>query len=232
MKSENQQAVAAALTCLRRLGIDIPAHPTQEQVQAEYEAVWQTLDGRPIESLIDLPLMTDPELQAAMQVFVGRCTPPPTLPTSVCFACMYCRMVKISLQHGMSGASAHGLCLLGDSYLERSFTVTVRVIVSPSLHATWSRSMASSRVRRKFTCPTGVVAAWTQPIATAIDFVRAGFRAAIETGDLTFACYSACSIRHTTLLLRNDPLDAVWRESEMALDFARKARYATSRTLS
>ena len=26
-------------------------------------------------------------------------------------------------------------------------------------------------------------------------------------------------------LLRNDPLDLVWRESEMALDFARKARY-------
>ena len=46
----------------------MPAHPTQEQVQAEYETVWQTLDGRPIESLIDLPLMTDPELQAAMQV--------------------------------------------------------------------------------------------------------------------------------------------------------------------
>ena len=29
----------------------------------------------------------------------------------------------------------------------------------------------------------------------------------------------------TGLLLRNDPLDAVWRESEMALDFAREAKY-------
>ena len=29
----------------------------------------------------------------------------------------------------------------------------------------------------------------------------------------------------TVLLLRNDPLDAVWRETEMALDFARKAKY-------
>ena len=29
----------------------------------------------------------------------------------------------------------------------------------------------------------------------------------------------------TDLLLRNDPLDAVWRESEMALDFARKAKF-------
>jgi predicted ATPase len=68
MKSENHEAVASALTCLRQFGIDLPAHPTQEQVQTEYETVWQTLDMRPIESLVDLPLMTDPEMQAAMQV--------------------------------------------------------------------------------------------------------------------------------------------------------------------
>ena len=68
MKAEIQQAVTTALTCLRGFGIDMPAHPTEEQVQAEYEAVWQTLDGRSIESLIDLPLMTDPELQAAAKV--------------------------------------------------------------------------------------------------------------------------------------------------------------------
>ena len=86
VKSENQQAVASALTCLRLFGIDIPAHPTWEQVQAEYETFWQTLNGRPIESLIDLPLMTDPELQAAMQV-LSVLHPPPTLPTSICIAC-------------------------------------------------------------------------------------------------------------------------------------------------
>jgi hypothetical protein len=28
------------------------------------------------------------------------------------------------------------------------------------------------------------VALWTQPISTALDFVRAAFRAAVETGDL------------------------------------------------
>jgi len=59
MKSDNQQAVAAALTCLRLFGIDIPEHPTWEQVQPEFETVWQTLDGRPFESLVDLPLITD-----------------------------------------------------------------------------------------------------------------------------------------------------------------------------
>ena len=85
LKSENHDAVATALTCLRRLGIDMPAHPTQEQVQAEYETVWQVLDGRSIESLIDLPLMTDPVLQAAMQVLSEMTTPAYFIDT-VCFA--------------------------------------------------------------------------------------------------------------------------------------------------
>src|SRR5260370_353718 len=69
-----------------------------------------------------------------------------------------------------------------------------------------------------------IVAFWTQPIATAIDFSRLTIRSAIETGDLTFACYGMLQ-SVAGLLLRNDPLDAVWRESEMALDFAREAKY-------
>src|SRR5260370_13129485 len=77
-KSENQQAVASALTCLRLFGIDLPAHPPLEQVQAEYEAFWNTLNGRPIEGVIDLPLMTDPELQAPCLSFRSL-VPPPTI---------------------------------------------------------------------------------------------------------------------------------------------------------
>ena len=48
--------------------------------------VWRNLDGRSIESLIDLPLMTDPELQAAMQV-LSVLAGPATLPTFSCIAC-------------------------------------------------------------------------------------------------------------------------------------------------
>jgi hypothetical protein len=39
--------VESALSCLRLLDIDLPAHPAWQQVQAEYETVWQTLDGPP-----------------------------------------------------------------------------------------------------------------------------------------------------------------------------------------
>jgi len=112
MKSENQQAVASALACLRLFGIDLPARPTWEQVQAEYETVWQTLDGRAIESLIDLPLMTDPEMQAAMQV-LSDLQPVAYLTNFHLCSLQICRMVNISMQYGTSGACAHAYAYWG-----------------------------------------------------------------------------------------------------------------------
>jgi predicted ATPase/signal transduction histidine kinase len=222
VKSENPQAVASGLTCLRLFGIDLPAHPTWEQVRAEYETVWQTLDGRPTESLIDLPLMTDPELQSAVQL-LSVLGPPAYFTDFHLFCLIACRTVKIGMQHGISDASTLGFALLG-------------FISGPVFHRYGDgyrfARLACDLVEKhgfianqpKVYHATGTVSFWTQPIGTAIDFMRATYRTAIETGDLTFACYGLYQIV-TGLLLRNDPLDAVWRESEMALDFAREARY-------
>ncbi len=222
MKSENQQAVASALTCLRLLGIDLPAHPTWDQVQAEYETVWQTLNGRPIESLIDLPLMTDPELQAAMQV-LSVLTPPAYFTDFRLWCLQVCRMVKVSMQHGTSGASAHAYGYFGYAlgpFFHR-YTEGHRFAKLACDLVEKHRFIA---YQAKIHHVMGNVAVWTQPITSAIDFMRAAFRIETETGDLTYACYSAYQ-SVTALLLRNDPLDAVWRESEMALDFAREAKY-------
>jgi PAS domain S-box-containing protein len=222
MKSENQQAVASALTCLRLFGLDLPAHPTQEQVQAEYETVWQTLNGRPIESLIDLPLMTDPELQATLQV-LSVLTPAALFTDIRLYRLLVCRMVTISMQHGTSGASAQAFgywgSMLGPVFHRYS---DARRFAKLACDLVEKHGFIAYQAKVYYTM--GRIAFWTQPIATAIDFMRATFRAAIETGDLTFACYGMFQ-SVMGLLLRNDPLDVVWRESEVALEFARQAKY-------
>ena len=53
-----------------------------------------TLDGRPIESLIDLPLMTDPELQAAMRL-LSALTPPAGYFDHHLHFLLICRMVNV-----------------------------------------------------------------------------------------------------------------------------------------
>jgi PAS domain S-box-containing protein len=222
MKSENHQAVASALRCLRLFGIDLPAHPTWEQVQAEYQTVWQTLNGRPIESLIDLPPMTDPELQAAMEVLSA--VTPAAYFTDFRLSCMQmCRMVNISMQYGTSGAAAHAYGYWG-SMLGPVFHRYRDAHRFAKLACDLVEKHGFVAYRAMVQYSMGKVAFWTQPTAIAIDFMRATFRAGIETGDPTLACYGMVQ-SVTGLLLRNDPLDAVWRESEMALDFAREARY-------
>ncbi len=222
MKSDFPQAVDSALTGLKLFGIDLPAHPTWEQVQAEYETLWRNLDGRPIESLIDLPLMTDPELHAAMlvlSVLFG-----PAYFTDFHLYCGHlCRMVNISLQHGMSNASAagyagFGVCLGGAFHRYREGYRFAK------LACDLVEKHGFIAYQAKVYFAMGLVAPWTQPITTAIEFTRAASRTATETGDLAFACYSM-SREVASLLLRNDPLDAVWRELERSLDYVRRAKF-------
>jgi PAS domain S-box-containing protein len=222
VKSENAQAIDAALTCLRLFSIDLPVHPEWELVQTEYETLWQTLNGRPIESLIALPLITDPELQAAMRV-LSVLQAPAHITDFHLLCLLVCRMVNISMQAGMSGASAHGYALLG-------------YILGPVFHR-YSEGYRFAKLacdlvekhgfiayQAKVYHAMGTVALWTQPIGTAIYLMRKTFRTAIEVGDLTFACYSM-ALSVTALLLRNDLLDAMWRESERGLDFVRKTKF-------
>ncbi len=222
VKGEYAQAVDSALTCLRSFGIDIPAHPAWEQVQAEYETIWQTLNGRPIEGLIDLPLMTDPELQIAMRLLSDL--QDAAYFTDLPLSCLLqCRLVNISMQHGMSGASAHAFAGFG-VFLGPVFHRYREAYPFTKLACDLVEKHRFIAYQAKIHLVMATGAFWTQPIATAIDFIRAAFRTATRTGDLSYACYSM----HASvagLLLRNDPLDAVWRESERALDFAREAKY-------
>jgi PAS domain S-box-containing protein len=222
LMGEHPQAVYSALASLRLLGIDLPEHPTLEQVSAEYETVWQTLSGRAIEALIDLPLMTDPKVMAAMQV-LSALTGPATFTDYQLSCLLACRMVRISMQHGMSGAAAHAYAYLGS-------------VLGPDFH----RYREGHRLARlacdlvekhgfisydtKVSHAVGLAAFWTEPITSVIDLRRATTRTATERGDLTFACYGMHQ-SITYLLTRNDPLDAVWRESEMALAFSRTAKF-------
>ncbi len=222
VKGEYPQAVASGLACLNLFGIDIPAHPTQEQVQTEYEKVWQTLNGRMIESLIELPLMRDPDLQAATQV-LSTLLGPAYFTDLHLFSLLVCRMVNVSTQHGTCGASAHGCAYLGAMLgpVFHRYSEGYRFV---KLACDLVEKHGFMIYQAKAYHSMGLVALWTQPITTAIDFNRATFRTAIETGDLTSACYGMFQ-SVTVLLLQNDPLDAVWHTSEMALDFAREAKY-------
>jgi PAS domain S-box-containing protein len=222
VKSESPQAVVSGLTCLSLFGIDLPSHPTWDQVRAEYETILRSLDGRPIENLIELPLMTDPQLSAAMAM-LSTLNTPAYFTDSNLYCLLLCRMVNLSLSHGVCGPSAHGYgyfgFILGPVFRRygegyRFAKLACDLVEKHGFIADRARSFHS----------LGLTAAWTHPISTAIDLLLVTYRAATEAGDLPSACFSM-SVTITNLLLRNDPLDIVRIQSERNLDFVRKAHF-------
>ena len=222
LKSEKPQGVDAALECLRLFGIEIPTHPTREDVQAEYEIVWRNLKDRAIESLVGLPLITDPEMHAAMRV-LGFLTGPALYTDINLYHLHFCTMVNLSLKHGISDAATFGYAGFGVILCEpfQRYTDGYRFA---KLACDLVEKHGFVAYKARVYLSMEMVALWTQPIEFGVDLTRAAFRAGAESGDLAFACYS-CMHLITDLLIRGAHLDDVWRESETCLDFVRKGKY-------
>lgn len=222
MQAEYLQAVEVGLDCLRMFGIDIPAHPTMEQVQAEYDKVWQYLGTHPIESLVDLPLMADVEMQAAMSVLSVLYGP--AYFTDIRLLYLYlCHMVNVSLRYGNTDASAAGYAwfgaILGPVFHRYAEGYRLGKVACDLVE---KYGFSASRANVYFSMEMAVL--WTQPLKSALEYSRAAFQASLEAGDLTIACYSA-NHAITDLLMRGDPLDEVWGEAERAYDFARRTNF-------
>jgi PAS domain S-box-containing protein len=222
LNSENPKGVESALECLRLFGIEMPAHPTRAQVDAEYEKVWNNLGERPIESLIDLPLMTDPEMQTAMGVLTVLFAP--AYFTDINLVRLHlCHMLNVSMKYGTTDASTHAYAwfgtTLGSAYRRYSDGYRFGKLACDLVE---KHKFLAYRARTYFSME--MVVLWTQPIGIALDYIRAAFRAGVDGGDLNIACFS-CNHTITDLLLRGDHLDEVWRESERGLDVVRKVQF-------
>jgi PAS domain S-box-containing protein len=215
-------AIHTALECLRTFGVDLPDSPMPEQVRVEYEEMRQALGGRPIESLIDLPMMDDPEMQAVMKL----CSSMGELAyhaSGELFQMNCLRMVKLTCRHGTSGYSTIGYA-------------GISVALGPVFHCfadgeAFARLAVAVAERYGFTTQKAgahflmqMAVLWTRPIEDALTCLEATARSVAETGEMVYACWNR-QHRVTDLMARGDPLDQVWLESVDALDFVRKYKF-------
>jgi predicted ATPase/two-component sensor histidine kinase len=219
----HQRGIELSLEYLRRIGIDWSPHPSRSDVEQEYQRIWQQLGSRPIEALIDLPIITDPKQHATLDALT------PALPTAVftdenlnCL--LLCRMVNLSLEYGNCAASCFAYAMFarvlgpyfGDATAGFRFgKLAFDLIEKPGL------GRYQARVTSVFAF---LVNPWAKHISTSQALARRAFDTAQETGDLTFAAYcAACSI--TILLGSGTPLEEVQVEAEKGLEFARKTKF-------
>jgi PAS domain S-box-containing protein len=217
------RGVEVCLEYLRRGGTDWSPHPTSDEVMREYDRIWSQIGSRQIEELIDLPLMTNPDVLDALDVLAELVTPALFSDENFC-ALVICRMVNLSLEHGNSDGSCFAYVMLA-------------IIAGPR----FGNYDAGSRFGRlgydlvekcglkRFQARTyiffgNVIMPWTRHVLAGRDLVRRSFDASNEIGDLTFAAYS---LNHliTNLIAAGDPLAEVQREAEDGVAFAQKVRF-------
>jgi PAS domain S-box-containing protein len=219
----NDRAVEACLDYLRHSGVQWSAQPTKEQVQQEYDRIWCQIGSRSIEDLVELPLMTEPELRGTMDVLSAVLSS--ALSTDKNFFCLViCRMANLSLEHGNSDGSCFAYVCLGMLLGHRFGNYPAGFSFGKlGLDLVEQRGLRQfeGRVDMLF---GSVVIPWTQPIRTGRSLVRRAFEAATRLGDLTYAGYSR-NMAITGLLASGEPLGEVQREAEAGLEFARQVRF-------
>ena len=221
-KSEFQRGVDNALACLRLFGIEMPAHPSREQVQAEFDKFWQNLGERPIESLIDLPLMTDPEMLAAMHMLSALFAHALFTDQNLVHLHLV-HMANLTLKYGATGASTQGYAWLG-LFLGPVFHRYVDGYRFGKLAMDLVEKHGFVGYKAKLCLAMANSAFWTKTIKTSLEFIRTAFHSGVEAGDLLYVCYSYNHVL-TLLLARGDQLDEVWHESEKGLAFGRKVKF-------
>lgn len=109
---QSDRAIAVGLDYLRRLGVEWPPHPTDEEVRGEYERIWLQLGSRAIEELIEAPLMSDSACLATLDVLT-KLVPPAMFRDAHLGSLAICRAVNLSLEHGISDGSCFAFVYLG-----------------------------------------------------------------------------------------------------------------------
>jgi PAS domain S-box-containing protein len=219
---QSDQCVDVFLEYLRRGGTVWERHPEREEVAREYELLWALVGDRQIEELFDIPLMTDPDVLDALDVF-SEMVHPAFFYDENLSSMLVCRMVSLSLKHGNCDASCFGYVWFamfagprfnnykdGYRFGQLGFDLVEK------------RGLVRYQARTYLTFAT--LTPWTKHFASARGLIHRGFDAAHRNGDLTYSAYS-WKILITNYLMAGDPLAEVQSESEKALAFATKSRF-------
>jgi PAS domain S-box-containing protein len=220
---QSDRAVEVGLDYLRRVDARWPQHATAEDVKQEYGRLRHRLGSTSIEGLLDLPLMTDPDRRATMDVLTVM-TSPALFTDLNLFRLVVSRLASLSLEHGNTDGSSLAYAWLG-SVLGTHFGDYQAGFRFAGLGLDLVEKRGLDRFRARVYLVFAVhVAHWTQPLAMSRALLRRAFEAAQEAGDLSYAAYSCIDLT-THRFASGDPLDEVEREAEIGLEFARKVRF-------
>ena len=217
------RAVDVFLEWLRSQGTEWSNRPTRDDVLREYERIWALLGDRQIEDLMELPLVEDPEVLDALDVFTEIVTP------SILFdehfsTLVVCRLVTLSLEHGNSDAACFAYVWLAMFAGPRLGNYKDGFRFGQLGYNLVEKRGLTRYQARTYMSVGAMVMPWSEHVAGGRELVRRAFDLAYRIGDLTFASYSWDQLI-TICLAVGDPLAEVQTECENGLAFAKRVRF-------
>ena len=169
------------LEALRELGVRFPQSPNMASIVVDLARTKFALRGRVIESLADLPAMTDARMIAAMQM-IERMIPAAFRSGSKLFPLLVFRLVRLSVRHGNSPVSAFGYS---------TYAISLCGVLG-DYDGGYRFSLVGQRVAERFNAPAfrskalfvfgNFVRHWREPLAESIEPLAQSWRLGMESG--------------------------------------------------
>ena len=218
------RAVEVSLDCLRVFGMDWPAHPDESHLDHEFALLKQRLAGRSIESLVDLPLLRDPDWRAAMDV-LGWLIMCAQFMDQKLEDLVLLRIANLSLEFGNCDASSYAFVnltlVLGLRYRDyesgRRFGLLGLALVD-------KRGLTRFKSRTNL-CFSASTAPWTINLESCIELLRQTVDLTRSEADLVGAAASS-KVLVASLIFIGAPLAEVDAEAERFLKLSRGMNFA------
>ncbi len=199
-------ALATAQESLALFGVSFPDAPEEREAALDREiaSIQSLLGDRTIASLLDLPVMTDPEVRMVMNTLTDIWASAYILGDPVLARLISATMVRLSLVHGNLEESAYG-------YVTHAITVgPVRGdyesayefgVLALRVNERFNDSRRRAKIHQQFHAH---VNPWRRPLQTCIPYAREACRSGLESGDFLYAAYGASTEAWPAMLSTQD----------------------------
>ncbi|WP_333130820.1 AAA family ATPase, partial [Microcoleus sp. Pol11C3] len=188
-QSKMLEAIAVGRNALLQLGVELPTKVDEALIGKELQTLTSQLQSRQIEELVDLPVMTNPHTQAAMQL-LGMLLAAILQAMPGLMPLLSSTMVSLSLQFGNAPASSVGYAIHG--MVLCAFLGNVKTGYA---FGKLALSLLERRNVREFKCIILVlfgnfIQHRQESLLATIPTLKDGFMAGMETGNFLYAGYS------------------------------------------
>ncbi|MEH2089997.1 protein kinase domain-containing protein [Nostoc sp.] len=190
--AQNQplEAINTGLQVLQQLRISFPETPTQSDIQLELDTITSLIGQKPIEDLLHLPEMTEPDKLAAMRILssitiAAYVAAPDLMPLLVS------KQVNLSIQSGNAVVSPFAYAFYGLILCGTSGNIEIGYEFGQLALNLLSHSNVHSLRARTLLIVNNFIIHWKEHIRNTTQPLLEAYQRSLEVGDLEFAAYSA-----------------------------------------